>query len=45
MLTSRSISNSQFMYSWSILGLIGVAAAPIFVLGSLFYFAKMFIGG
>lgn len=38
-------SHSPAFYNYSILGLIGVAAAPIFILGLLFYFAKMFIGG
>jgi hypothetical protein len=37
--------HSQAFYNYSILGLLGVAAAPILVLGLLFYFAQMFIGG
>jgi hypothetical protein len=37
-------SHSQAFYNYSILGLLGVAAAPIFVLGLLFVFAKMIAG-
>jgi hypothetical protein len=36
--------HGQTFYSYSILGLIGVAAAPMLILGLLFFFAKMFIG-